>query len=161
VLARFVQRGPTQREGPPVPGGRGARPGLFPGGQGRGKGRPGPGIEGQWNQSRNDPGIVQQDPNAAAGSVNMVERRVETVDTIAGGFASGGSLSSSRKRHYRSVNYVQYFPPRSQPPITLSDEDFSSHDPKQDDPVVVTATIANWRVHKDLIDQRSSTDVLY
>jgi len=34
-------------------------------------------------------------------------------------------------------------------------------DPKQDDPVVVTATIANWRVYKVLIDQGSLVDVLY
>ena len=94
-------------------------------------------------------------PNSARLSVRSMGIR-----TIAGGFAGGGSTNSSRKRYLRSVNSVDYFPPRTQPPITFSDEDFSAHDPKQDDPVMVTATIANWRVHKVLIDQGSSGDVL-
>jgi len=119
----------------------------------------------------------------ASGSVNMVEILLKTVgvsqpytdtvkesgtrlqfgtvSTIAEVFAGGGSSSSSRKRYLRSVNSVTHLPPRSQLSITFSDTDFSMNDPKQDDPVVVTATIANWRVHKILIDQGSSTDVLY
>jgi len=84
-----------------------------------------------------------------------------TVGTIAGGFAEGGSPSSFLKRHYRNINSISYLPPRSQPTITLSDSDFSINDPNQDDPIVVTTTIANWRVHKILIDQGSSIDVLY
>jgi len=84
-----------------------------------------------------------------------------TVETIAGDFTGGGSSSSSRKRHYRNINLVSYLPPRSQPTITFSDSDFSINDPNQDDSMVVTTTIANWRVHKILIDQGSSADVLY
>jgi len=80
---------------------------------------------------------------------------------IADDFAGGGSSSSSRKRHYRNINSVSYLPPHSQPTITFSDSDFLINDPNQDDPMVVTATIANWRVHKVLIDQWSSMDVLY
>jgi len=83
------------------------------------------------------------------------------VGTIARGFAGDGSFSSSRKRYLRSVNLIEYLLPRTQPPITFSDEGFLVHDPKQDDPVVVTATIANWKVHKVLIDQGSSADVMY
>lgn len=70
-------------------------------------------------------------------------------------------LALPGKRHYMSINSVSYLPPRSQPSIMFSDADFSINDPDQDDSVVITATIANWRVHKILIDQGSSTDVLY
>jgi len=84
-----------------------------------------------------------------------------TVGTIAGSFAGWGSTSSSRKRHYRNINSVSYLPPRSQPTITFSDSNFSINDLNQDDLMVVTATIANWRVNKILIDQGSSADVLY
>lgn len=45
--------------------------------------------------------------------------------------------------------------------ITFTDKDLSIHDPDQDDPMVISATIANWRVHKILVDQGSSVDVLY
>jgi len=69
--------------------------------------------------------------------------------------------SSSRKRHFRNINSVAYLPPRSQPPITFSDANFSVNDLKQDDLVEVTAIIAHWRVHKILIDQGNSVDVLY
>jgi len=56
---------------------------------------------------------------------------------------------------------MSYLPPRSQLSIMFSDADFSVNDPNQDDSIVVTATIANWSVHKILIDQGSSADVLY
>jgi len=85
----------------------------------------------------------------------------DMVSTIVSGFAGGGSSSSFRKRYLRRVNSVTHLPLQSQPSITFSDADFSVNDPKQDDPVIVTASIANWRVHKILIDQDSSADVLY
>lgn len=87
----------------------------------------------------------------------MFDIQFGTVGTIAGGDAS----SSAKKRHYNSINSVSYLPPRSQPLITFSDTDFSINDPNQDDPVVFTATIANWRVHNILIDQDNSADILY
>ena len=103
-------------------------------------------------------GIAQQDfldPNMAARSVNVL------VSTISRGFVGGGSSNSSRKRYMRSVNSLTHPPPWSQPSITFSDADFSVCDPNQDDPVVVTATIANWRVHKVLVDQGSLANMLY
>jgi len=39
--------------------------------------------------------------------------------------------------------------------MTFTYEDFNIHDPDQDDHVVISATIINWRVHKILIDQGS------
>ena len=70
-------------------------------------------------------------------------------------------MSNSSRKRYISVNSLTHLPPRSQPSITFSDVDFSVCDPNQDDSVVVTATIANWRVHKVVVDQGSSADVLY
>jgi len=91
----------------------------------------------------------------------VVKIQFDIVGTIIGGFTSGDTSSSTRKRHYRSINLVNYLPLCSQPPITFSDVDFFINDPNQDDSVVITATIANWRVHKILIDQGSSADVLF
>jgi len=53
------------------------------------------------------------------------------------------------------------YPTRNLPPISFTDEDFRIHNPDQDNPIVVKAVIANWCVHKILIDQGSSTDILY
>jgi len=41
------------------------------------------------------------------------------------------------------------------------DEDFYINDPKEDDLVIVTATIANWQVRKVLINWGRFVEVLY
>jgi len=43
----------------------------------------------------------------------------------------------------------------------LTNEDLSIHDLDQDDLVVATAIIANWRFHKIFIYQGTLVDVLY
>lgn len=47
------------------------------------------------------------------------------------------------------------------PTITFSDEDFHAPDPDQDDPMVITAMIAQYQVGKVLVDQGSSANILY
>ena len=56
---------------------------------------------------------------------------------------------------------MNILPLRTLPPITFTDDDFNIHDPDQEDPIVILATITNWQVHKILVDQGSSVDVLY
>ncbi|XP_014499530.1 uncharacterized protein LOC106760626 [Vigna radiata var. radiata] len=85
------------------------------------------------------------------------------IDTISGGFAGGGASSSARKRHVRSLRSVHNIVrnPLSMPDITFTDEDFHAPDPDQDDPMVITARIAEYDVSKVLIDQGSSVNILY
>jgi len=97
-------------------------------------------------------GVGQPRPSTIEMSIDEFDIQFSMIDTIAGGFVGGGASSSARKRHYRSIYSVSYLPQRSQPPITFSNADFSNNDPKQDNPVVVTAAITNWRVHKIVID---------
>lgn len=47
------------------------------------------------------------------------------------------------------------------PPITFTDDDYHAPDPDQDDPMVITAEIAQYEVNKVLIDQGSSVNILY
>ncbi|XP_020240629.1 uncharacterized protein LOC109819334 [Cajanus cajan] len=86
------------------------------------------------------------------------------INTIAGGFAGGGSTSSARKRHLRAVRDVntvnQQKAPRM-PTITFSDRDFRGVDPIQDDPMVISVEMHNCIVKKTLVDQGSSADILY
>lgn len=47
------------------------------------------------------------------------------------------------------------------PTITFSNEDFHTPNPYQDDPMVITIVIARYSIGKVLIDQGSSTNILY
>ncbi|XP_020230501.1 uncharacterized protein LOC109811243 [Cajanus cajan] len=90
--------------------------------------------------------------------------RRRIINTIAGGFAGGGSTSSAQKRHLRairSVNAVDRQPSRRLPTITFIDADFQGIDPVQDDPMVISVEIHNCIVKKTLIDQGNSADILY
>ncbi|XP_020229420.1 uncharacterized protein LOC109810376 [Cajanus cajan] len=83
-------------------------------------------------------------------------RRV--INTIAGGFAGGGSTSSARKRHLRairSVNAIMRVGSIRMPPITFTDKDFKGVDPVQDDPMVISVEINNCIEKKTLVDQGS------
>ncbi|XP_052724090.1 uncharacterized protein LOC128193934 [Vigna angularis] len=85
------------------------------------------------------------------------------INTISGGFAGGGPSTSTRKRHLRSLHSVNpvEMVRRSMPSITFSNEDFHAPDPNQNDPMVITAVISRYNVGKVLVDQGSSTNILY
>jgi len=88
-----------------------------------------------------------------------------TINTISGGFTSGGSTSSARKRHLchiQSINHITHSHHRRRmPPIVFTDDDFHGLDHQQDDPMVITVEIENYAVKKVLVDQGSSVDILY
>ncbi|XP_020202399.1 uncharacterized protein LOC109788145 [Cajanus cajan] len=88
----------------------------------------------------------------------------KVINTIAGGFAGGGSTSLARKRHLRavrSVNSVNQPKTPRMPPITFSHRDFRGFDPVQDDPMVISVEMHNCIVKKTLVDQGISADILY
>lgn len=65
------------------------------------------------------------------------------INTIVGGFVGGVHTSSGKKRHLRRINSIILLPPCSLPNILFTNEEFFIQDPKQDNPVVITTTIAN------------------
>ena len=87
----------------------------------------------------------------------------EVIDTIAGGFAGGGSTNNARKKHLRAVHQVNAvaFRPRMTP-ITFTDEDFKGVDYRQqDDPMMIAVDIDRFTIRKTLVDQGCSVDILY
>ncbi|GFZ18422.1 hypothetical protein Acr_27g0001610 [Actinidia rufa] len=91
------------------------------------------------------------------------------IQTIHGGFGSGGCSTSSKKRHARSVfrlaeeEIYNLSSPcvGDQPPITFSNDDLRGLHLPHDDALVVSAVIANFNVQRILIDTGSSADILF
>ncbi|XP_057734466.1 uncharacterized protein LOC130949874 [Arachis stenosperma] len=84
------------------------------------------------------------------------------VHMINGGFASGGISKSSRKRHLKEVYHVEEGDRSSDlPTITFTQEDAAGTIPGHDDPVVITIILANAHLHRTLVDQGSSADILF
>ena len=87
---------------------------------------------------------------------------------ISGGFAGGGESSSARKAHLRSIRSagmgeIQAISklPRLDNTITFSDLDLEGCQHPYDDPLVVCAIVANTTVHRVLIDNGSSADIIF
>ena len=87
---------------------------------------------------------------------------------ISGGFARGVESSSARKAHLRSIRSREVLEiqavsklPRRNTTITFSDSYLEESQHPHDDPLVIRAVIANKTVHRVLIDNGSSTDIIF
>ena len=86
---------------------------------------------------------------------------------ISGGFSGGGESNSARKAHLRSFRLGETLEvqavsklPRLDTTITFSDADLESCQHPHDDPLVIRAVVANKTVHRVLIDNGSSVDII-
>ena len=87
---------------------------------------------------------------------------------ISEGFASGGESSSAKKAHLRSirsretleVQAVSKFP-QLDTTINFSDSNLEGCQHPHDDPLVIRVVMANKTVHRVLIDNRSSADIIF
>ena len=87
---------------------------------------------------------------------------------ISGGFAEGGESSSAWKAHLCSImsaeiGEIQAVSKllRLDTSITFSDSDMEGCQHPHDDPLVVRAIMANKTVHRVLVDNESSTDIIF
>ncbi|GFY91374.1 hypothetical protein Acr_07g0015700 [Actinidia rufa] len=107
----------------------------------------------------NSPGRRYGDNRPTAGNIQ----------TIHGGFGSGGCSTSSRKKHARSAlrsveeEVYNLSSPcvGDQPPITFGSDDLRGLHLPHDDVLVISAVIANFNVQRILIDNGSSADILF
>ena len=92
----------------------------------------------------------------------MYKRQHGEVHTIAGGFSEGGCTASQRKRYARSVMTVDSVEDHSpDADITFTKADLRDVVPHDNDPIVISLVTAGRKVHRVLVDQGSSKDVMF
>ena len=87
---------------------------------------------------------------------------------ISEGFANGGEFSSARKDHLRNIRSGETLEvqavsklPQLDTTITFSDSDMEGCQHPHDDPLVIRVVVANKTVHRVLIDNGSSIDIIF
>ena len=119
------------------------------------------------NQAQNkNQALAQQSPPRQ--TTTQHQKPLGEIHVISGGFAEGGESSSARKAHLRSIRSVEMGKiqavsklPQLDTTITFSDSDIEGCQHPQDDPLVVRAIVANTTVHRVLIDNWSSADIIF
>ena len=123
-----------------------------------------PKIQAQ-NQAQNQTPTQQPPPRQ---TTTQHQQSLGEIQVISGGFAGGGESSSARKAHLRSIRSagigeIQTVSklPRLDTSITFSDSDLEGCQHPHEDPLVVHAVVANKTVHRVLVDNGSSTDIIF
>ena len=90
------------------------------------------------------------------------------IHVISGGFAGGGQSSSARKAHLRSIRSGEVMEvqavsklPRLDTAITFSDSDLEGCQHPHDDPLLIRAVVANKTIHRVLVDNGSSANIIF
>ena len=87
---------------------------------------------------------------------------------ISGGFAGGGESSSARKAHLRSIRSEEVMEvqavsklPRLDTAITFLDSDLEGCQHPHDDPLVIRPVVVYKTIHRVLVDNGSSVDIIF
>ena len=90
------------------------------------------------------------------------------IHVIFGGFAGGGESSSAKKAHLRSIKSGETLKvqtvfklPRLDTTITFSDFDMEGCQHPYDDPLVIKTIVANKTIHRVLVDNGSSANIIF
>ena len=117
------------------------------------------------NQTHNQ-ALPQQPPPRQ--TTNQHQQPLGEIQVISGGFAGGGESSSARKAHLHSIRSIEIAEiqavsklPRLDTSITFSYSHLEGCQHPHDDPLVVRAVVANKIVHRVLIDNGSSADIIF
>ena len=125
-----------------------------------------PGNQAQSQAQKQNQAPTQQPPPRQATTQH--QQPLGEIHVISGGFAGGGESSSARKAHLRSIRSADMEEiqavsklPRIDTTITFSESDLEGRQHLHDDPLVVRAIVANTTVHRVLVDNGSSTDIIF
>ncbi|KAL2232085.1 UNVERIFIED_CONTAM: Retrovirus-related Pol polyprotein from transposon [Sesamum indicum] len=105
---------------------------------------------------------LQRDEAGASGARDNAPNK-GVIHTISGGPTSGDS-SRARKRYARESRWKHdglMMHVEKQESIIFGDEDLGADMAEQNDPMVIKMDIANYQVHKVLIDNGSSVDIIF
>jgi len=89
------------------------------------------------------------------------------IKTISGGLTASGTLKSLKKAHRREINSIHsWVPPMKMPKNDELDIVFSERDGRgikqpHDDPLVIMLRVKEFNIHRVLINNRSSADIIY
>ena len=90
------------------------------------------------------------------------------IHVISGEFIRGGESSSARKAHLHSIISGETLEvqavsklPRLDTTITFLDSDMEGYQHPHDDPLVIKVVVANKTIHRVLVNNRSSTDIIF
>ena len=119
------------------------------------------------NQAQNQNQTPTQQPSPRQMTTQH-QQPLGEIHVISGGFAGGEESSSARKAHPRSIRSAEMGEiqavsklPRLDTTITFSDSDLEGCQHPYDDPLVVHAIVANTTVHRVLINNGSSADIIF
>ena len=124
--------------------------------------------ESQPQDQAQNQALAQQPPPPPSQTTTQHQQPLAKIHVITGGFAGGGESSSARKGHLRSIRAAEIGEiqavsklPRLDTSITFSDSDLERCQHPHDDPLVVRAVVANKTVHRVLVDNGSSADIIF
>ena len=87
---------------------------------------------------------------------------------ISGGFVGGGESSSAKKAHLGSIKSGEVMElqavsklPQLDTSITFSDSDLEGCQHPHDNPLVIRVVVANKMIHRVLVDNGSSADIIF
>ena len=96
------------------------------------------------------------------------QRPLGEIHVIFGGFSGGGESSSARKAHLRSIRSREILEvqtisklPQLDTTITFSVLDMEGCKHPHDDSLVIKTIVANKTIHKVLVDNGSSADIIF
>ena len=119
------------------------------------------------NQAQNQ-ALAQKPPPPPRQATTQHQQPLREIHMISGGFAGGGESSSARKSHLRNIMLEEIVEvqavsklPRLDTSITFSDSDLEGCQHPHDDPLVIRANVANKTVHRVLVDNGSSADIIF
>ena len=125
-----------------------------------------PGNQAQ-NQAQNQNQAPAQQPPPRQ-TTTQYQQSLREIHVISGGFEGGGESSSTRKAHLRSIRSAEMGEiqivsklPRLDTTITFSDSDLEGCQHPHDDPLAVRVIVANTTIHRVLIDNGSSADIIF
>ena len=111
---------------------------------------------------------AQQPPPPPRQKTTQHQQPLGEIQVISRGFAGGGESSSARKAHLRSIRSAEIGEIqavskqlRLDTSITFSDSDLEGCQHPHNDPLVIRAVVANKIVHRVLVDNGSSVDIIF